>query len=106
MTLGDLSLPISYGDAERYALVFTPQLAARLAELHSQLGRQDCVPAPTTLSDGRLMLRAALLTAIEPGGWLHEMWEAADKSILNAQVQVYTWAEVGPLLPPPPPPPL
>jgi hypothetical protein len=52
------------------------------------------------------MLRAALLTAIEPGGWLHEMWEAADKSILNAQVQVYTWAEVGPLLPPPPPPPL
>lgn len=99
MTLGDLTLPISYEDARQYALVFTPQLAGRLAELHSQYGRQDCVPLPAVLSDGRLMLGADLLTAIEPGGWLHEMWEAADKAVLNAQVVVMPMADAVASLP-------
>jgi hypothetical protein len=99
MTLGDLTLPISYENARQYALVFTPQLAARLAELHVQYGRPDCVPLPRTLVDGRLMLGADLLTAIEPGGWLHGMWEAADKAVLNASVEVLPWADAVALLP-------
>jgi hypothetical protein len=103
MKLGDLTLPISYADASQYALVFTPQLAARLAELHAQYGRPDCVPMPRTLADGRLMLGADLLTAIEPGGWLHEMWAAADKAVLNASVEVLPWADAVALLPPDPP---
>lgn len=37
MTLGDLTLPISYEDTKGYALIFTPQLAARLAELCATL---------------------------------------------------------------------
>jgi hypothetical protein len=103
MTLGDLALPISYTDASQYALVFTPQLAARLAELHAQYGRPDCVPMPRTLTDGRLMLGADLLTAIEPGGWLAGMWEHADKAVLNESVVVMPWADAVALLPPDPP---
>ena len=101
MTLGDLTLPISYDDARQYALVFTPQLAARLAELHGQHGSNKCRPVPRVLVDGRLMLCADVLTEIEPGGLLHAMWEAADKAVLNAAVEVLPWADAVALLPPP-----
>jgi hypothetical protein len=100
MTLGDLTLPISYEDARQLALVFTPQLAQRLAELHSQYGSTNCVPVPRTLTDGRLMLCADLLTEAMPGGLLHAVWEAADKAILLPAVEVIPWDEAVALLPP------
>jgi hypothetical protein len=103
MTLGGLTLPISYADARGLALVFTPQLAARLAELHGQHGSTNCVPVPRTLTDGRLMLSADVHTEIEPGGLLHAMWEAADKAVLGASVEVLPWADAVALLPPDPP---
>ena len=103
MTLSDLALPISYKDARGYALVFTPALAARLAELHSQYGSPNCVPMPRTLTDGRLMLGADVLTEIEPGGLLHAMWQAADKATLGQAVEVIQWADAVALLPPDPP---
>lgn len=103
MTLGDLTLPISYEAARGYALVFTPQLAARLAELHAQYGSNKCRTVPRVMTDGRLMLSADVLTEIEPGGLLHAMWEAADKAVLNAAVEVLPWADAVALLPPPPP---
>lgn len=102
MTLGDLTLPISYAEARQYALVFTPALAGRLAELHAIHGTNKCVPVPRTLTDGRLMLSADVLTEIEPGGLLHAMWQAADRAILNAQVEVLLWADAVALLPPDP----
>ena len=102
MTLGEISLPIPYSIASGLALVFTPQLAQRLAELHAQYGRPDCIAMPRALTDGRLMLNADILTAIEPGGWLHDMWEAADKAILLPAVEVMPWAEAVALLPPDP----
>ena len=101
MTLGDLTLPISYADARQYALAFTPTLAARLAELHAQHGNNKCRPVPRVLTDGRLMLSADVLTEVEPGGLLAAMWEAADKAVLNAQVEVLPWADAVALLPPP-----
>ena len=101
MTLGDLTLQISYDDARGYALVFTPQLAGRLAELHGQYGSNKCRPVPRQMVDGRLMLSADALTEIEPGGLLHAMWEAADKDVLNAAVEVLPWADAVALLPPP-----
>ena len=104
MTLGDLTLPLSYADARGLALVFTPQLAGRLAELHAVHGSRNCVPMPRTLTDGRLMLSADVLTEIEPGGLLHAMWAAADKAVLNASVTVLPWAEAVALLPPDPSP--
>lgn len=103
MTLGDLTLPISYEDAKSWALVFTAQLAARLAELHAIHGSDKCRPVPRMLADGRLMLSADVLTEIEPGGLLHAMWEAADKAVLNAQVLVMPWQEALALLPQLPP---
>jgi hypothetical protein len=102
MTLSDLTLPISYEDAKAMALVFTPQLAARLAELHGQHGSTNCVPVPRTLTDGRLMLSADVLTEIEPGGLLHAMWQAADQAVLGASVEVLPWADAVALLPPDP----
>lgn len=103
MTLADLTLPISYADARGYALAFTTQLAGRLAELHAIHGSSNCVPVPRVLADGRLMLSADVLTEIEPGGLLHAMWEAADKAVLNAAVEVLPWADAVALLPPSPP---
>jgi hypothetical protein len=102
MTLSDLTLPISYADAKALALVFSPQLAARLAELHAEHGNTNCVPMPRTLTDGRLMLSADVLTEVMPGGLLHAMWAAADQATLLASVEVIPWAEAVALLPPEP----
>lgn len=102
MTLGDLTLPISYEDARQHALAFTAQLAGRLAELHAVHGSQKCVPVPRVLTDGRLMLSADVLTEVEPGGLLEAMWAAADKTVLNAAVEVLPWADALALLPPSP----
>jgi len=103
MTLSDLTLPISDADAKGYALVFTPALAGRLAELHAEHGSTNCVPMPRTLTDGRLMLCADVLTEIEPGGLLHAMWAAADQQVLGASVEVIPWADAVALLPHDPP---
>lgn len=99
MTLEDIELPPSVEFAQAHALVFDPPLAARLEELHSLHGRPDCVALPKELTNGRLALGCDLLLAIEPGGWLHEMWEAADKEILLPAVDVVPWSEVAELLP-------
>jgi hypothetical protein len=102
MTLGDLTLPISHADAQGLALVFTPQLAERLAELHGVHGSPNCVPVPRQMVDGRLMLSADVLTEVAPGGMLEAMWAAADKAVLNASVEVMPWADAVALLPPDP----
>jgi hypothetical protein len=102
MTLSDITLPISLAASRGLALVFTPQLAARLADLHAQHGSTNCVPMPRVLTDGRLMLSADVLTEIEPGGLLHAMWQAADQAVLGARVEVMAWADAVALLPPDP----
>jgi hypothetical protein len=102
MTLADITLPISDADAKELALVFTPQLAARLAKLHAVHGTTNCVPMPRVLTDGRLMLCGDVLTEVMPGGLLHAMWEAADQAVLLASVAVIPWADAVALLPPDP----
>jgi len=102
MTLAEVPLPVSYEWGRDHALLFTAQLAQRLAELHAEYGRPDCIAMPRPLNDGRLMLTADILTAIEPGGWLHAMWEAADKEILLPAVEVVPLADAVALLPPEP----
>lgn len=103
MTLANIQFPIPISQARKLALVFTPQLAGRLAELHALHGSPNCVPVPRVLTDGRLMLSADVLTEIEPGGLLHAMWEAADKQVLGQAVEVIPWADAVALLPPDPP---
>jgi hypothetical protein len=100
MTLQDITLPVTYGWGREHALLFSPQLAGRLAELHAEYGRPDCIAMPRALADGRLMLSADILTAIEPSGWLHEMWIHADKEVLLPSVEVVPIAEAVALLPP------
>ena len=99
MTLSDLALPIRYADAKQLALVFTPQIAQRLAELHGEHGTNNCVPIPRVLTDGRLMLCADVLTEVGEGGLLQGMWEAADKAVLLPAVEVIPWDEAVALLP-------
>jgi hypothetical protein len=99
MTLGDLTLPISYADARQWALVFDVTLAQRLAEIHAEHGSNKCRPVPRQMTDGRLMLSADVLTEVMPGGLLHSMWEAADKEVLAQAVEVMPWADAVALLP-------
>jgi hypothetical protein len=99
MTLADLTLPLSDADAKALALVFTPQLAGRLAQLHAEHGSTNCVPMPRVLTDGRLMLCGDVLTEIAPGGLLHAMWAAADQQVLGASVEVMPWADAVAMLP-------
>lgn len=99
MTLQDITLPVAYDWGVQHALLFSPQLAARLAELHAEYGRPDCIAMPVPLTDGRLMLSADILTAVEPGGWLHEMWIHADMDALLPSVEVVPIAEAVALLP-------
>jgi hypothetical protein len=99
MTLSEIDIPPSVEFCQNHALVFSPQLAQRLAELHATYGRPDCIAMPRQMTDGRLMLPATLLYAIQPGGWLHEMWEAADKATLLASVAVIPWADAVAMLP-------
>jgi len=102
MTLGDLTLPISYEDARQYALVFDVALAQRLAAIHAEHGSNKCRPVPRQMTDGRLMLSADVLTEVMAGGLLHVMWEAADKEVLAQAVEVMPWADAVALLPPDP----
>jgi hypothetical protein len=99
MTLGDLTLPISYNDARQYALVFDLALAERLAEIHAEHGSRLCRPVPRVLTDGRLMLSADVLTEVGPGGLLESMWAAADKEVLAQAVTVMPWGEAVAMLP-------
>lgn len=102
MTLADVSLPISDAAAKQFALVFTPALAGRLAQLHAEHGSPNCVPVPRVLTDGRLMLCADVLTEVMPGGLLHAMWAAADQAVLLPSVEVIPWADAVAMLPPDP----
>ena len=103
MTLADVAFPVTYEWGVAHALLFTPALAQRLAALHAEHGRPDCLASPVALTDGRLMLTADILTATDPGGYLHAMWEAADKEVLLPAVEVMPIAEALALLPPPSP---
>lgn len=103
MLLRDLSLPVDVDTARGLALVFGPPLAARLGQLHAAYGSTNCVPVPSTLTDGRFMLCADVLTEVKPGGLLAAMWRAADQTVLGAAVEVMPWAAAVAMLPPPEP---
>lgn len=99
MTLSDITLPVTYDWGTQHALLFSPALAQRLAELHAQYGRPDCVAMPLLLTNGSLMLTADILTATEPGGYLHDMWQHADMSVLLPAVEVVPIEDALALLP-------
>lgn len=103
MLLRDLSLPIIDSDARGLALVFTTALAVRLGQLHADYGSTNCVPTPVTLTDGRLMLCADVLTEIKAGGLLAAMWGHANLETLGVDVEVIPWGDAVAMLPVPEP---
>jgi hypothetical protein len=103
MLLRDLSLPIDVEQARVLALVFAPALASRLGQLHAAYGSSNCVPVPSPLTDGRMMLGADVLTEVRPGGLLAAMWSHADQAVLGAAVEVISWDEAVAMMPPPEP---
>lgn len=100
VTLQDIALPISVSDARLLALVFDQPIADRLAELHNIYGTVNCIPLGIRLDNGRYAINADVLTEIGPGGLLHRMWDAADKSILLPAVEVVPWADAEAMMPP------
>ena len=103
MLLRDLRLPIDPADARGLALVFAPTLAVRLGQLHAAHGSSNCVPVPSPLVDGRMMLCADVLTEVRPGGLLAAMWSHADQKVLAQSVEVVAWGDAVAMLPPPEP---
>jgi hypothetical protein len=71
MTLADITLPVTYEWGVSHALLFDVSLAQRLAEVQAQHGDPRHVPAPRTLTDGRFMLTADILTECLPGGLVY-----------------------------------
>jgi hypothetical protein len=101
MTLADLiTQPLTYEAAKDLALVFSPELAAKLSAVQSEHGNPRHVASPVDLNDGRKMLCADLLTEIAPGG-LYSGGFAHLPSELFPSVQVLPMSAVLPLLPQP-----
>ena len=86
-----------------YALVFDATLAGVLTERWMAYGSTNCCPVPRTLTDGRYMLAADILTETRPGGLLEAMWQASNQQAIAAGVTVMPWAEAVALLPADPP---
>lgn len=103
MTLADIiNQPLTYETAKDLALVFSPELAAQLADIQSQYGNPKHVASPVDLTDGRKMLCADLLTEVGPGG-LYSTGFGFLPTELFPQVAVLPMADVLPLLPQPEP---
>jgi hypothetical protein len=98
MTLSDLTFPVSYEWGVAYALLFDAPLAQRLAEVQAQHGDPRHVPAPRTLTDGRFMLTADILTECLPGGLVYGGFSQLDAGRFD-EIEVVQLAEALALLP-------
>ena len=98
MTLDDVTLPVSYEWGVAHALLFDVALAQRLAEVQGQHGDPRHVPAPRTLTDGRFMLTADILTECLPGGLVYGGFSQLDAGRFD-EIAVVPIAEALALLP-------
>ena len=98
MTLADVTLPVSYDWGVAHALLFDVALAQRLAEVQSQHGDPRHVPAPRSLSDGRWMLTADILTECVPGGLVYGGFSQLDAGRFD-EIAVVPIADALALLP-------
>ena len=98
MTLADVTLPVSYDWGVAHALLFDVALAQRLAEVQSQRGDPRHVPAPRSLSDGRWILTADILTECVPGGLVYGGFSHLDAGRFD-EIAVVPLADALALLP-------
>jgi hypothetical protein len=101
MTLSDLTLPVSYKWGVAHALVFDVALDQRLAEVQGQHGDPRHVPSPRSLTDGRFMLTADILTECLPGGLVYGGFSQLDAGRFG-EIEVVPIADALALLPPDP----
>jgi hypothetical protein len=98
MTLADIDLPVSYEWGVAHAILFDATLAQRLAEVQGQHGDPRHVPAPRTLTDGRYMLTADILTECLPGGLVYGGFSQLDAGRFS-EIEVVPLADALALLP-------
>jgi hypothetical protein len=98
MTLADITLPVSYEWGVAHALLFGVALAQRLGEVQAQHGDPRHVPAPRTLTDGRYMLTADILTECLPGGLVYGGFSQLDAGRFD-EIAVVPLADALALLP-------
>jgi hypothetical protein len=98
MTLADITLPVTYEWGVAHALLFDAALAQRLAEVQGQHGDPRHVPAPRTMTDGRFMLTADILTECLPGGLIYGGFSQLDSGRFG-EIAVVPMAEALALLP-------
>lgn len=78
MTLTDVTLPVDLAWARSHALVFSEELADRLAEVQGEVGDGRYRLEPIATGDGTFTVGADLLTECVPGGFLHEAFSLLD----------------------------
>jgi hypothetical protein len=98
MTLADITLPVTYEWGVAHALLFDVALAQRLAEVQAQHGDPRHVPAPRSLTDGRWMLTADILTECLPGGLVYGGFSQLDAGRFD-EIEVVPLSEALALLP-------
>lgn len=95
-----LPLPFEYCDA--YACVFSEELANRLEEVQAE-NPQQFMASPQALTDGRYMLRGAILSEV-PTGLYGSSFALLDASRFD-EVGIIAWDDAVALLPVPEPEP-
>ena len=103
MTLSEITLPVTYEWGAAHALVFDASLARRLAEVQAEHGDPRHVPAARSLTDGRFMLTADILTECLPGGLVYGGFSQLDAGRFD-EIEVLPLADALALLPADPPP--
>ena len=98
MTLADIELPVTYEWGVAHALVFATDLAQLLAEVQAEHGDPRHVPAARSLTDGRFMLTADILTECLPGGLVYGGFSQLDAGRFD-EIEVVPIAEALSLLP-------
>jgi hypothetical protein len=98
MTLSDLTLPVSYDFGVAHALLFDATLAQRLAEVQAEHGDPRHVPSPRSMTDGRFMLTADVLTECVPGGLVYGGFSQLDAARFD-EIEVVPLAAAVAMLP-------
>ena len=99
-TVADLlpHLPVPYDYCRQYACVFSQELADRLNEVQASNPQQFRV-SPLALTDGRYMIRGAILSEV-PNGLYAEGFAMLDPGRFD-EIALVPWADCVALLPQP-----
>lgn len=103
-TVADLlpHLPVPYDYCKQWACVFSQELADRLVEVQDGLGNIQFRADPISLTDGRYMIRGAILSETAADGLYGLPFSLLDSSRFD-EVAILPWADAVALLPQPDP---